>query len=107
MTRSPVDLEVPVVLGLKKLNGVSLTNVTGQCYGYVMANNYMKLMKRIVKIAIENGWDVSMTSRGHYRFVSPDKTQPIIHLSGTPSDNKTYICGIAQLRRHGLPVSNR
>ena len=84
-----------------------MTNVTSQCYGYTMANNYMKLMKRVVKIAIENGWDVTMTSRGHYRFVSPDKTQPIIHLSGTPSDNKTYICGMAQLRRHGLPVPNR
>jgi hypothetical protein len=72
-----------------------------------MANNYAKLMKRVVLVAKENGWRVEMTERGHFKFISPDKSQPIIHLSGTPSDSKTYICGVSQLRRHGLPISNR
>ncbi len=63
-----------------------------------------KLMADIVRLAKSNGWEVSLTAKGHYRFVSPDKSQPIIHLSGTPSDKKTYICGVAQLRRHGLPI---
>lgn len=67
-------------------------------------SNYDKLMIEVIKIAQENSWKVSRTKKGHFKFVSPDKSQPIIHLSGTPSDPKTYICSIAQLRRHGLPV---
>jgi hypothetical protein len=63
-----------------------------------------KLMADIVRLAKVNGWDVSLTAKGHYRFVSPDKSQPIIHLSGTPSDARSYLCGVSQLRRHGLPV---
>lgn len=67
-------------------------------------SNYDKLMIEVIKIAEENNWKVSRTKKGHFKFISPDKSQPIIHLSGTPSDAKTYICSIAQLRRHGLPV---
>jgi predicted RNA binding protein YcfA (HicA-like mRNA interferase family) len=63
-----------------------------------------KLMSQIITLAEHNGWEVSRTKRGHFRFVSPDKSQPVIHLSGTPSDRKTFICSVAQLRRHGLPI---
>ena len=67
-------------------------------------SNYDKLMTDVVRLAEANGWRVSRTRKGHFKFMSPDKSQPIIHLSGTPSDTKTYICSMAQLRRHGLPV---
>jgi predicted RNA binding protein YcfA (HicA-like mRNA interferase family) len=66
--------------------------------------DYRKLMKGITALAESNGWRVERTKTGHYKFISPDKSQPVIHLASTPSDPKTYICGIAQLRRHGLPV---
>jgi pimeloyl-ACP methyl ester carboxylesterase len=72
-----------------------------------MANNYSKLMKSVIALAIQHGWVVTMTNKGHYKFVSPDKSQPIIYLSGTPSDHATYICSMAQLRRHGLPVPKK
>ena len=67
-------------------------------------SNYDKLMVDVVQLAKDNGWRVSRTKKGHFKFMSPDKSQPVIHLSGTPSDPKTYICSMAQLRRHGLPV---
>lgn len=69
--------------------------------------NYAKQMKLIITLAKQLGWEVSLTNKGHYKFVSPDKTQPVIHLSGTPSDPKTYICSVAQLRRHGLPIPKK
>ena len=69
--------------------------------------NYAKQMKLIIVLAKQLGWEVSLTNKGHYKFVSPDKTQPVIHLSGTPSDPKTYICSVAQLRRHGLPIPKK
>ena len=67
-------------------------------------SNFDKLMNDIVKLAEHNGWSVSRTKRGHYKFISPDRSQPVIHLAGTPSDPKTFICGVVQLRRHGLPI---
>jgi len=72
-----------------------------------MARPYAKVMKQVTNLAREKGWVVQMTARGHYQFISPDKSQPIIHLSGTPSDPKTLICGLAQLRRHGLPIPKK
>ena len=72
-----------------------------------MARPYVKVMKQVVKLAIEHGWTVDMTKRGHYAFRSPDKKQPVIHLSGTPSDHMTLMCSLAQLRRHGLPVPKK
>lgn len=67
-------------------------------------SSYDKLMTDVVRLAERNGWRVERTKKGHFKFVSPDKSQPIIHLSGTPSDPRTFICGMSQLRRHGLPV---
>ena len=81
-------------------------NVGGGWENTGMAN-YAKQMKLIITLAKQLGWEVSLTNKGHYKFVSPDKTQPVIHLSGTPSDPKTYICSVAQLRRHGLPIPKK
>jgi hypothetical protein len=69
-----------------------------------MSRAYAGKMKAVIQLALLSGWRVEKTTRGHYKFISPDKSQPVIHLSGTPSDTKTYICSVAQLRRHGLPV---
>jgi hypothetical protein len=69
-----------------------------------MSRAYSGNMKAVVELALRAGWRVEKTAKGHYKFISPDKSQPIIHLSGTPSDPRTYICGVAQLRRHGLPI---
>jgi hypothetical protein len=92
---------------LKQIASVSLCQNVGGCdYTKTMAS-YSKEMKLIIKLAIQQGWEVSLSNKGHYKFVSPDKSQPVIYLSGTPSDHKTYICGVAQLRRHGLPVPKK
>jgi hypothetical protein len=69
-----------------------------------MSRAYSGDMKAVIALALSLGWRVEKTAKGHFKFISPDKSQPVIHLSGTPSDHKTYICGVAQLRRHGLPV---
>lgn len=66
--------------------------------------DYRKLMKSITALAEANGWRVERSKTNHYKFISPDKNQPVIYLASTPSDPKTYICSVAQLRRSGLPI---
>lgn len=41
-------------------------------------------MREIVQAAREQGWEVSRTSRGHWRFVPPDPAGEIVIASGTP-----------------------
>jgi len=67
-------------------------------------SNHDKLMADIVRLAEQERWRVERTKKGHFKFISPDKSQPIVYLSGTPSDVRAYLSSVAQLRRHGLPV---
>ena len=45
-------------------------------------------LRKIVKAAKEQGWEVSRTTKGHPRFKPPDPTKVIVIGSGTPGDQK-------------------
>lgn len=59
-------------------------------------------MREIEKAAKEQGWTVSLTTKGHKKFLSPDKTKPPVYGSGTPSDVRSIKNLLAELKRKGL-----
>jgi len=59
---------------------------------------------KVLEKARDQGWRVDRTKKGHWRFLSPDRTQPPIYFSGTPSDHRSIRNLVAQLRRAGLDV---
>lgn len=63
-------------------------------------------MKRLARLAEEQGWDVSLTGGGHYKFLSPDPSVPPIYTSSTPSDYRSLLNFKARLRRSGLRLKN-
>jgi hypothetical protein len=58
--------------------------------------------KDLRKAAREQGWEIGQTSKGHTRWVPPDKTKPIVVGSGTPGDQRAIKNLLAQLRRSGF-----
>jgi hypothetical protein len=63
-------------------------------------------MKRITRIAEDQGWEVSLTGGGHYKFLSPDPSVPPIYTSQTPSDYRALLNFKSRLRRSGLRLKN-
>lgn len=61
-----------------------------------------KDFREIRREAERQGWDAVQTRSGHWRFVPPDTTKPIVHTSGTPSDRRSLDNFIAQMRRSGF-----
>jgi len=59
-------------------------------------------LREIIKAAREQGWDVSCTRKGHWRFLPPDTTQEPIIASGTSGDVRSVHHLLARLRRAGL-----
>jgi hypothetical protein len=57
---------------------------------------------KVVRDAREQGWDVSRTSAGHWRFMPPDASKPIVITSGTPGDWRSHANFMAQMYRSGL-----
>jgi hypothetical protein len=47
------------------------------------------------------GWHVRKSAGGHYRAAPPDKDQPLVFFSSTPSDRAWRRQAVAQLRRSG------
>jgi predicted RNA binding protein YcfA (HicA-like mRNA interferase family) len=54
------------------------------------------------RAALDQGWTVERTKRGHRRFVPPDPTRRIVIGSGTPGDRRAIRNLLAQLRRESL-----
>lgn len=58
--------------------------------------------KEIEEAALEQGWSIGRTKKGHLRFVPADKSMPIVIGAGTPSDHRSLKNFLAQCRRSGL-----
>jgi predicted RNA binding protein YcfA (HicA-like mRNA interferase family) len=61
-----------------------------------------KDFKGIRKEAERQGWRVEVTKGGHWRFVPPDPTKPMVVTSSTPSDHRTLDNFIGRLRKSGF-----
>lgn len=59
-------------------------------------------MREIERAAREQGWEVSLTKKGHKRFKPPDPTKKICIASGTPSDWRSIKNFLADLKRQGF-----
>lgn len=59
-------------------------------------------IKSLTNFALDNGWDVDRTGRGHLRFKGPEGQ--LVFSAGTPSDYRTLYNTAAKLRRAGLDV---
>jgi hypothetical protein len=57
---------------------------------------------KLAEAAREQGWTVSRTKRGHWRFVPPDPNRRICIFSGTPGDRRAIHNFVAQLTREGF-----
>ena len=59
-------------------------------------------IEEVEKAAREQGWRVGRTTKGHPIFFPPDKSQPAIVWSGTPSDAHSYPNALARMKRAGF-----
>lgn len=64
-----------------------------------------KGMREIAEELERQGWRVSISPGGHWRFCSPDRSKPPLFMPQTPSDYRGYLNGLAQLRAAGVDVS--
>lgn len=62
-----------------------------------MADDVTELLKE----ARRQGWHVERTKRGHWQCFAPDGVT-IVVISGTPSDRRSLIKAIAEMRRAGF-----
>lgn len=60
--------------------------------------------KKLIKFARSNGWEVTRTRNGHFRWLSPNKEIPQIISSSTPSCSRAHKNLVADLRRGGLVI---
>ena len=59
-------------------------------------------IRRITKAAREQGWEVTLTSKGHPRFVPPDPEKEICVFSGSPGDQAAIRNFLSELKRQGF-----
>lgn len=68
-----------------------------------------KELKRLTRIAREQGWAVEQTRKGQCRkgqwwFRPPDPSAGQVLVAGTPSDRRAWKNAIAKLRQAGLDI---
>jgi hypothetical protein len=57
----------------------------------------------MVKAAEAAGWTVEMTAKNHWKWTPVDKCQPILVVSGTPTNGGRFVRELrSDLRRRGL-----
>ncbi len=59
-------------------------------------------LRDIEQAAREQGFIVTRTTKGHPKFIPPDRAKQIVIGSGTPSDYRSLANLIAELRRQGF-----
>jgi hypothetical protein len=59
-------------------------------------------VRRLIEVAESQGWAIGVTGGNHLRFIPPDRTKPMVHMSSTPSDHRAVKNLEGQLRRAGL-----
>jgi len=67
-----------------------------------MERPIMEMVKDLEKAAREQGWRVTRTTKGHWRFWPPDRQTPPSTFPGTPCDWRAIRNLIADLRRKGF-----
>lgn len=63
-----------------------------------------KEMRKLADALEAQGWKVTKTTKGHYRFVPPDPEKRIVHTGGSPSDHRAFKNLKADLRRQGADI---
>lgn len=63
-------------------------------------------LKRLIRFARKEGWEVERTRGGHLAFKPPGGGRPIV-TSNTPSDTRAVKNHIARLRKAGLAVPHK
>lgn len=66
--------------------------------------DYKKKIKSLIRTAESEGWQVSHTSGGHWRFVPAERDRQIVHAAATSNDPRAIRNLEADLRRSGLAV---
>jgi len=61
-------------------------------------------VRRLIEVAESQGWAIEITGGNHLRFIPPDRTKPMVHMSSTPSDHRAVKNLEGQLRRAGLTI---
>jgi hypothetical protein len=60
-----------------------------------------KELRQLLKACEDQGFQVKRTRRGHL-MVSDENGRPVTTISGTPSDPRSWLNALAQLKRAGL-----
>lgn len=66
------------------------------------SSDYKKRLKSLISFAEDEGWTVTKTNGGHWRFAPPDKSQQLVTAAATSSDPRGMANLESQLRRSGL-----
>ncbi len=59
-------------------------------------------LRKLLKLAKQQGWEVGKTKKNHTVFTGPDG-QRVVSPS-TPSDHRSMKNTVGELRRHGMEV---
>lgn len=70
--------------------------------GSTMNRRHHATILRLVRAAQAEGWEVTKTRGGHWKFKAPNGD--VIFTGSTPSDKRAWLNVRAHLRRHGLAV---
>ncbi len=62
---------------------------------------YINLRKER-RMALKQGWKIRICTNGHEQWCPPDKSKPIVTISGSPSNPGAYREIIQWLKRSGL-----
>jgi predicted RNA binding protein YcfA (HicA-like mRNA interferase family) len=61
-------------------------------------------MREIAEELRRQGWVVSVSKGGHWRFCPPDKSKSALFMPKTPSDYRGFLNGVSRLRAAGADV---
>lgn len=66
--------------------------------------SHKALMRRIARELKRQGWGVSVSRGGHWRFCPPDGSRSPLFMPKTPSDYRGFLNGVSQLKAAGADV---
>lgn len=61
-------------------------------------------MREIADGLRRQGWRVSISNGGHWKFCPPDRSKPPLFMPQTPSDYRGFLNGLSQLKAAGADV---
>lgn len=94
--------ERPDVLKNRLPQQTTAQNLSGSMGG---GQGGMWSIQELQELAIEQGWTVRRSKKNHPQFISPDGA--VFSTSSTPSDGRSYLNFISDLRRNGLIIPRK